>query len=144
MQHLNAGELKQDFLNEEPLYMDSLQWLFNTTRQPFVDVDKVSKQAPNDYLITLRRGHIFKVYLTKEGETVSYGELKTVFQMILNNSDEELSAVATLTADERQSWAELRTTIKSLRKENDSLITMIEGAAFIICLDDESPETATE
>ena len=144
MQRLNAGELKQDFLNEEPLCMNSLQWLFNTARQPFVNVDKVSKQAPNEYLITLRRGHIFKVYLTKEGKTISYGDLKTVFQMILNNSDEELPAVATLTADERQSWAELRTTVRSLRKENDSLITMVEGAAFIICLDDESPETATE
>lgn len=52
--------------------------------------------------------------------------------------------MATLAADERDSWAKLRKMVRSVDKANDALINTIEAAAFVICLDDGSPNTPTE
>lgn len=144
MQRLNDGGLDQDHLNEEPLCMDSLQWLFNTSRKPFIDIDKVSKHTNGDYIVALRRGNLFKVILRQGGANASYEGLRAMFQTVLDTSEERRPAVATLTADTRQSWAELHRMIRSINKENNDLIALIEDAAFVVCLDDESPDSATQ
>lgn len=143
-QRMDGGNLEQDYLHEQPLCMKSLQWLFNANRTPSVGIDKLHRYPGNNYLVALRRGHIFKVMLTKGGESATFASLKTTFEAILKNSDERVPAIATLTADERNSWARLRNTLKSRDEGNVTLMEMIEAAAFIVCLDDESPSTTTE
>ena len=65
-QQLEAGLVKQDVLNEQPLSMNSLGWLFNTNREPRIGVDKMQRFPGNDYVIVLQRGHIYKA-MFKEG-----------------------------------------------------------------------------
>lgn len=143
-QRMDAGELEQDYLHEQLLCMNSLKWLFNANRTPSIGIDELHKYPGNNYLVALRRGHIFKVMLTSEEGSASYTSLKTTFEAILNSSDERQPTIATLSADERNSWARLRNTLKSLDEGNVTLMAMIEAAAFIVCLDDESPITPTE
>ena len=143
-QGLDTGSIEQDYLNGEPTCMQSLQWLFNATRQPGIDVDKVSKYPGNNYLVALRRGHIFKIILEEGGHDVSYPILKRKFEAVLQQSRESLPSLATLSADKRGSWAKLQENIKSLSPKNSALINLINAAAFVICLDDGSPATATE
>ena len=143
-QRLDTDAIEQDYLNGEPICMQSLQWLFNTTRQPGVDIDRVCKYPGSNYLVALRRGHIFKIMLEEGGSCVSYLALKRKFEAVLEHSMENLPSLATLSADKRGSWAKLQEIINSLSAKNSELINMINAAAFIICLDDGSPATATE
>lgn len=139
------GQL-QDYMNEEPLCMNTQQWLFNANRKPGVGIDEMCKYAGNDYLIVLSRGHVFKVNLTEaeSGDSVPYMSLELTFQAILDRSESRLPSVATLTADGRDSWAEVRETVESTDPTNKALLRVVEAAAFVICLDNGAPNTPTE
>lgn len=141
---IDAGELEQDYINGERLCMNSLEWLFNANRKPCPGTDQACKYPGNDYLVALRRGHIFKVFLTESEKPASFTRLHATFQAVLDDSTDRLPSVATLSADERDSWAKLREMVKSTGQANDGLISMIEAAAFVVCLDDGSPNTPTE
>jgi hypothetical protein len=140
-QRLEAGDVDPDYISEEPVCMDALRWLFNANREPHKTLDKMQKYPDNDYFIVLRRGHIFKVKFAKD---VSHEAMKRTFSAILRLSQEQLSSVATLTADQRDSWAELREVVKGAGNGNSKALVDIEAATFVICLDDESPATPSE
>ena len=143
-QRLDTNRIEQDCLNGESTCMQSLKWLFNTTRHPGIDIDKVCKYPGNNYLVALRRGRIFKIKLEESGRGVSYLTLKRKFEAVLEQSMENLPSIATLSADKRDNWAKLQEKIRSLSPKNSALIKMINAAAFIMCLDDGSPATAIE
>ena len=138
-QRLDAGEVEQDYLNEEPLCMDSLRWLFNTNRQPGLDIDSIQKYPGNDYLVAMKQGQFFRVMLAHNGYPASVAKLESEFNAILNIPSERQFSVATLTAEERNTWANLRSTLKLLDAANTDLLCMIEAAAFVLCLDAGSP-----
>lgn len=138
-QRLDAGEVNQDYLNEEPLCMESLRWLFNTNRQPGVDIDNMHNYPGNDYLVAMKQGQFFQVMLAHNGCPASVARLESDFKAILNVSGERQFSVAALTAEERNTWANLRSTLELLHTANVDLLRMIEAAAFVLCLDAGSP-----
>ena len=140
---LDAGLVKPDQMNKEPLCSSSLAWLFNACRTPQRTVDVVEKHDGNEHLIAMRRGHIFKIPLTEAGTPLFSKILANAFDNVIQNSQEPQPSVASLTADDRDSWATLRKELKSISHKNAEVLQMIEAAAFIICLDDDSPETPT-
>ncbi|KAK3174022.1 putative PKS/NRPS-like protein biosynthetic cluster [Lepraria neglecta] len=141
---LEANELEPDYLNDERLCPQSLSWLFNTCREPHRNVDRIRKHERNRYLIVLRRGHAFKIALEQESQPVTRAKLRAAIDEILHISSQMLPSIATLTADDRDSWAELRGVVMSMSLQNEKILNTIEAAAFLICLDDESPSTPTE
>ena len=141
---LEARKLEQDHLNEEPLCSRSLDWLFNACREPLRIMDRIKKHQSNNYMVVLRRGHAFKVFLEQGVQPVEHTQLRDVFGKILQISVREVPSIATLTADERNSWAELRDAVSDLGVPNTTVLDTIEAAAFVICLDDTSPNTPTE
>ena len=141
---LEASDLEPDYLNDERLCPQSLNWLFNACREPRKNVDKIRKHERNKYLVVLRRGHVFKIELEQKSQPVTRAKLRKAFAEILDLSSQILPSIATLTADERDSWAELRGVVKSINRTNHNTIDTIEAAAFVICLDDNSPATPTE
>lgn len=143
-QRIEAGDLEQDYMNEEPLCMDSLQWLFNTNRLPGIGMDEICRYPEHDHAVALRRGHFFKINLTENGKPIPYSRLKAEYQAILDLSMERQPSVATLTADMRDTWTDLRSAIRSLGAANQGLLSMIETAAFVVCLDDGSPMTPSQ
>lgn len=112
-QRLEAGEVPGDYLLEQPLCMSSLEWIFNTTREPHVEVDRVRKFPGSDFMIVLRRGHIFKVSLIENGKPVTPQSLEATFNRILDLACTTKPSVATLTADGRDSWAKVWYTPRS-------------------------------
>lgn len=107
-QKLEAGELERDEMNGEPLCQDTLHWLFNVTREPCIAVDQLRKYPGNNYLVALRRGHVFKIQLKTSEGIATESQLEAAFRGVLNASHENVPSVAALTADERDSWAEVR------------------------------------
>ncbi len=143
-QRLDAGKLDQGYLNGEPICMESLTWLFNTAREPGIGIDKVCRYPGNNYLVALRHGHVFKIILEEDGGVTSHSTLKRKFEAVLEYSMEKMQSLATLTADDRNSWAKLQESIDLLSPNNTALINMINAAVFVVCLDDGSPATPTE
>lgn len=141
---LEANELEPDYLNDERLCPQSLSWLFNACREPHKNVDRIRKHDRNEYLIVLRRGHAFKIALEQESHPVALAKLRVAFDDILDLSSQILPSIATLTADERDSWAEIRGVVMSSNLTNQNTVDAIEAAAFVLCLDDSSPATPTE
>lgn len=141
---LEANKLEPDYLNDELLCSRSLSWLFNACREPHRRVDRITKHERNEYLVVLRRGHAFKITLEQDSHPVTRVKLREAFDKILDLSLKMLPSIATLTADERDSWAVLRGAVQSMGLANHDALETIEAAAFIICLDDSSPATPTE
>lgn len=107
-QRLGAGEVEAELLNGQALCMDSLQWLFNSIREPGASIDTMQKFASHDYLIAMRRGHFFKIPLTNDcGENNSIADLAGTFQAILDRPLENSPSIASLTAGQRASWAQV-------------------------------------
>lgn len=107
-QSLEKGEVSPDLLNEQPLCMNTLQWLFHSIREPHKGVDQMRKFPSNDYIIAMRRGHFFKIGLRHADGNVPFKSLSAAFQGILDRRLEEAPPITALTADERDSWAEVR------------------------------------
>jgi aryl carrier-like protein len=108
-QQLDAGDLKQELVNDQPVSMDLYSWLFNATREPRLDEDKVIRYPGNDYVVAFRRGNLYKIPLRQDDGPVSYAVLKRAFQAILD-ADQPTSWLGVLTADERNSWAKVSKT----------------------------------
>ena len=123
---LEANELDPDYLNGERLCAQSLNWLFNACREPLRNVDKIRKHERNKYLVILRRGHVFKIALEQESQPVTLAKLRDAFDEILDLSSQTLPSIATLTADDRNSWADLRGGLKSMNAANYNTLVTIE------------------
>lgn len=113
-QSLEMGEVDPDLLNEQPLCMNTLQWLFHSTRKPHNSTDQMRIFPSNDYLVAMRHGHFFKVALRQADGDVSLTSLKATFQEILYRTLDDAPPIAALTADDRDSWTEVRSPPLSL------------------------------
>ena len=108
---LMAGRIEPDFSKGDKLCMDSLQWLFNSSRKPRIDRDVIQRSPENDYCIVLRRGHYFKLVLPSGHEIAditTLRSLKQTFDELLSLPDVPAPSVAALTSDERDSWSKVR------------------------------------
>ena len=106
-QSFERGEITPDVLNEQPLCMNTLEWLFHSIREPHKGVDQMKKFPSNDYLVAMRRGHFFKVTLRRGEGNVTFTSLRNTFQRILDRRLEDAPPIAALTADERDHWTEV-------------------------------------
>ncbi|KAL8653880.1 MAG: hypothetical protein Q9226_003662 [Calogaya cf. arnoldii] len=142
---LEAGRVPQDVLNGEPVCMESLHWLFDAVRKPGIGVDRMAKSSKSKHMIVMRRGHLFRVALASRGsDVVSYQDLEEALGSILSSSEIRRDSIASLTADDRDSWTKLRQHLQALHDQNAMVLEIIDSAAFVICLDDGQPTTASE
>ncbi|KAI1500661.1 polyketide synthase [Biscogniauxia marginata] len=140
---LIAGEIAPDTLHGIPLTAEARDWLFYTTRRPGAGVDRMERYTPNQTIAILRRGHVFQMTLPESETPPNLLAVYAAYNKILGISDEQQPTVCTLTADERDSWATLRHELE-LDPDNAAALAVLDSAAFVVCLDDESPSNAGE
>ena len=104
---LRNGLIKPDLLHGKPLCMKTLDFLFNAVRQPHKEVDKLQRFPGNDYIVVMKCSQFFEVPLEDENGELSLETFMTVFQSICNRTVLPSSAVAALTAANRDDWAEV-------------------------------------
>ena len=67
-------------------------------------------------------------------------------QAIVNDADETKpaeaahQAIGVLTTENRKTWSKLRTVLKTTTTNNRSSLQLVDGALFIVCLDDWAEE----
>ncbi|KID71992.1 polyketide synthase, partial [Metarhizium brunneum ARSEF 3297] len=140
---LARGDIAPDTLHGEPITTEGRNWLFYATRRPGLGVDHMERHAPNHTVAVLRRGHVFQLRLPDVEQTLDMLAVTRVYDDILTASCDTIPPVCTLTADERDSWALFRLDLER-RPQNAAVLACIDTAAFVMCLDDESPTNSGE
>ncbi|KAJ4396389.1 hypothetical protein N0V93_000608 [Gnomoniopsis smithogilvyi] len=142
---LDDGTLPQDYRNELPLCMETVHWLFNAVRIPQRGCDRVDRWPGNEYLVAMRRGHVWKVPLVISGRVVSHKQLKATFEAILKGPIEEDNRAPIFTTGNRDVWAKNRDELISMSPVNQDFISAIEKSLFAVCLEDnEAPSNPNE
>lgn len=137
---LENGTLEANTLNDIPLCMETLQWLFHTTQEPGQELDMARKYLPNTNVVVMRRGHLYVIEVHEDDD---YASLNSIFLDILTFSEQAIPSVSVLTTKRRDQWAFLRSQL-SILGSNEAVLKTIESAAFVVSLDDTAPQTSSE
>ncbi len=124
---LDDGTVKRDYANDQPLCMESVNWLFNTNRTPALSCDRIDRWPGNDYLVAMRRGHVYKIPLRDpDGRILSHVKAKAIFQSILQQAPEEVNMASVLSTGHRDPWAKIRSELIATSAENADFFSTIE------------------
>jgi acyl transferase domain-containing protein/NADPH:quinone reductase-like Zn-dependent oxidoreductase/acyl carrier protein len=134
------GVLEQNSLNDVPLCMETLKWMFHVCQEPRKELDHVRKYPSSNNIVVMRRGHLYQVAVREED---GFTPLTALFADLIASSEQALPAVSVLTSKVRDDWAELRSELKGVAS-NDATLEAVESAAFVVCLDDTAPVTPSE
>ncbi|OBT81690.1 Type I Iterative Polyketide synthase (PKS) [Pseudogymnoascus sp. 03VT05] len=138
-QELEAGEWEGISYMGSSNCTDLWGWLFGTTRLPKHGQDKMVTNVGSDHMVAMHRGHVYKVLLAEGGENLSYQKLKATFEKILETEKED-SWLGILSADDRNEWAKYYEILESQSETNKEFLDVITEAAFVVNLDDATPE----
>ena len=76
---LESGQIKSDVLNEQPLCMSSLDWIFYANREPGCGVDSTTKHVRDPYFVVMRQGRFFKIVPGEKQNLVDCATLAAAF-----------------------------------------------------------------
>lgn len=122
-----------------PLCSFQYERMFNTTRVPHVDCDRLVHLQDSPHIVALSNGKFFKLQIHHRGRLLQPKELQKQFQKIIDDQTEPHEAerhLAALTADERDQWASARRRFFAKGLNRISLAA-VENAAFVVVLDDQ-------
>ena len=105
---LQNGLIWPDYLHDKPLYMRSLNYIFNAVWEPRKGTDKLQKSpAQEDYIVVMKRGLYFQTFCHNRSGSLSLASLIATFQSICHEPICPTSSVAVLTAADRDTWVEI-------------------------------------
>ncbi|KAI9645960.1 hypothetical protein NHQ30_005397 [Ciborinia camelliae] len=139
-----SGSLPKRDLYGQSIDTHAYRYLFNVCREPHVHEDIIREYPSDDYIVVFNNGYGYKIDLTKNNKNISFSDLELIFEKIIHQPKEQKSWIGILTADNRNDWATARDALIELDERNKASIETIEAAAFIVCLDDATPETPSQ
>ncbi|XP_034271244.1 carnitine O-palmitoyltransferase 1, brain isoform isoform X2 [Pantherophis guttatus] len=111
--------------------------IFNTTRVPGLEGDKIQHLQDSDHIAVYHAGRLFRVSLYYKGKLLEPCEFQAQFEAILCDPTPPLPGeekLPSMTAGERDAWARARQTYFESGVNKQSL-SIIEKAAFFVILD---------
>ncbi|XP_060818244.1 carnitine O-palmitoyltransferase 1, liver isoform isoform X1 [Bombus pascuorum] len=121
-----------------PLCSWQYERLFNTTRVPGLETDKIVHYQDSKHIVVYHKGKYFKVLIYHKSRILQACEIEIQMQQILDDKSEPSEGeekLAALTAGERTAWAVAREEFFS-KGVNKASLDLIEKAAFVVALDD--------
>ena len=122
-----------------PLCSHQYERVFNTTRIPGLEADKLVHLNDSQHVVVLFKGKYYKLDLYYKSRLLMPKEIERQLEKIIEDKDGPASEgedhLAALTASDRVTWAKVREEHFS-RGINRSSLTLIESAIFILSLDD--------
>ncbi|XP_070518050.1 carnitine O-palmitoyltransferase 1, liver isoform isoform X1 [Cardiocondyla obscurior] len=121
-----------------PLCSWQYERVFNTTRVPGIEVDKIVHYQDAKHVVVYHKGRYFKVLIYYRNRILQACEIEVQIQQILDDNSapsEGEEKLAALTAGERTAWAQARQDFFS-KGVNKASLDIIEKAAFVVALDD--------
>ncbi|XP_076640143.1 carnitine O-palmitoyltransferase whd isoform X1 [Colletes latitarsis] len=121
-----------------PLCSWQYERVFNTTRVPGRETDKIVHYQDSKHVVVYHKGRYFKVLIYHKNRILQPCEIQVQMQQILDDKSEPSDGevkLAALTAGERTAWANARETYFA-KGVNKASLDLIEKAAFVVVLDD--------
>lgn len=123
-----------------PLCSWQYERLFNTTRIPGIETDKLAHWSDSKHIIVYNKGRYYKVLVYMKNRILTACEIEQQLQYILDNNEtapviDGEEKLAALTANNRTVWAQARTNYFS-KGINKQSLDAIEKSAFVVVLDD--------
>ncbi|KAL1502335.1 hypothetical protein ABEB36_007490 [Hypothenemus hampei] len=121
-----------------PLCSWQYERIFNTTRIPGEEVDKIVHFRDSTHVVVYHKGRYFKVFIHHRGRILRPPEIQMQIEQILKDASEPQPGeekLGALTAGIRTHWAHVRQKYFS-RGVNKTSLDAIEKAAFVVVLDD--------
>ncbi|XP_011150518.1 carnitine O-palmitoyltransferase 2, mitochondrial isoform X2 [Harpegnathos saltator] len=120
-----------------PLDMSQYKNLFNTTRIPELEKDRIFHDPSAKHLVVMRKGHFYAFdVLDANGAIRGPKEIAACLKAILeDNRAPNKHPVGILTTSERDQWAQARSHL--FKTGNQEILNKIDSAVYIITLDDE-------
>ncbi|CAL7941420.1 unnamed protein product [Xylocopa violacea] len=121
-----------------PLCSWQYERLFNTTRIPGRETDKLVHHQDSKHIVVYNKGKYFKVLIYHKNRILQPCEIEIQMQQIIDDNSEPSEGeekLAALTAGERTAWAITREEFFA-KGVNKASLDIIEKAAFVVALDD--------
>lgn len=121
-----------------PLCSWQYERIFNTTRVPGKEADKILHFPDSSHIAVYHKGRYFKVFIHHRGRILRPPEIQMQIEQILKDQSEPQPGeekLAALTAGVRTHWAHVRDKY-FCRGVNRASLDAIEKAAFVVVLDD--------
>ncbi|XP_039309848.1 carnitine O-palmitoyltransferase 1, liver isoform-like isoform X1 [Solenopsis invicta] len=121
-----------------PLCSWQYERVFNTTRIPGIECDKIVHYQDAKHIVVYHKGKYFKVLIYYRNRILQACEIELQIQQILDDNStpsEGEEKLAALTAGERTAWAQARKDFFA-KGVNKASLDIIEKAAFVVALDD--------
>lgn len=122
-----------------PLCSWQYERMFNTTRVPGVDGDKIVHYEESNHIVVLHKGCYYRVAISDGDRMFNSHEIQYQLDLIVHKNAETSQPeklLASLTAWHRTKWAQAREKFFSAGVNKTSLHD-IESAAFVLVLDEE-------
>lgn len=120
-----------------PLDMSQYSSLFNTTRIPETDKDRIARSPGARHVVVQRNGHFYSFdALDESGNILPPNKLLSLLKFILDDTRQPADLpLSSLTALTRNEWATIRHSLATAG--NEKTIKTIDTSLFNICLDDD-------
>lgn len=122
-----------------PLCSWQYERMFNTTRVPGVECDKIVHWKDSKHVAVYYKGCYYKVLIHYKGKFLNALEIQHQLETILKSNDKATTTehhLAALTAWERTKWAHARDKYFA-KGVNKTSLEIVESAALFLALDDE-------
>ena len=105
---LESTQVTQQIVGGQAVDLGFQRWLFNTCREPHPYEDRVIRHSVQDeYLVVRRYGQSFKIPLQSANGSNGFDSLELVYQKILDDTAKNKEDLGLLTADHRDTWAQV-------------------------------------
>ncbi|XP_054274253.1 carnitine O-palmitoyltransferase 1, muscle isoform-like isoform X1 [Macrosteles quadrilineatus] len=121
-----------------PLCSWQYERVFNTTRVPGVETDKIVHYNDSKHIVVYHKGRYFKVPIYFKKRILLPSEIEIQMNYILQDTSAPAvgeERLAALTAGERTAWANARSEF-FFKGTNRASLDAIEKSAFVVALDD--------
>lgn len=122
-----------------PLCSAQYERIFNTTRIPGVETDKIVHLEDSKHIVVLSKGVYYKVPIYHRGRLLNAAEIQYQLDKIVKANEKGSvgeTNLAALTAWNRTKWAQTRDKFFS-KGTNKASLQVVESSAFFVVLDDE-------
>ncbi|MGF1792636.1 choline/carnitine O-acyltransferase [Photobacterium profundum] len=141
---IDKKELTVDMQKDMPLCMNQYKNLFSSIRIAQQGMDKLKVSSSRKHIVAMYNQRIFQVdILDEKGNVRSPSSIESDLDCIISISGEGQN-VGVLTTMPRDTWAKSRANLLQISVNNRESMTVIEDAAFVLCLDENTPDEINE
>lgn len=141
---IDRQELKPLMIqNLVPLCSSQYERIFNTTRIPGRETDKLHHLNDSSHVAVYHHGKYYKLTFHHKGRLLQPKQIEHLLDKIVNDQDgpsEGEEYISALTALDRASWAKIREEKLMSNPLNKQSLKVIESAAFVVTLEDDQFE----